>query len=350
MILYRYIVREVMTTFVGVTSVLFLIFLGGLVIRFLPDVSSGSIPVDKFLPIIGVRILEELIVGIPFAFFLALMVAIGKLFSESELIAAYACGLQRTKVLTTVVVVAFILSMLVGIVSIVLAPMADQRYQEILAEIEQKSELSSITPGKFVPLSGGGLIYAETGDENGLFGNVSIFDTTTTGQSVVNANTLAEGANRENGKLLIFGDGIKTTRTKESNEVQITEFKEYGVKIETKNVSPAHSLYAVPVAELWGSTDPARIAELQWRISTPLMMLVLAVVAVAISRYKPRSGKYGRLIIAIVIYMVYSHLIMSSKVAIKHSTISPSIGIWWVHLMIFMVFIALFFYQEKRAG
>lgn len=350
MILYRYIVREVMTTFVGVTSVLSLIFLGGLVIRFLPEVSSGAIPIDKFLPIVGIKILEELIVGIPFAFYLSLIIALGKLFSESELIAAYACGLQRSKVMKTIVIVAVMLALVVGLVTTVLAPLADQRYQEILAEIEQKSELASITPGKFVPLSGGGLIYAETGDEQSHFGNVSIFNSTATEQTVINAISLAEGEDRQNGKMLVFREGIKTTREKDNNEVQITEFDEYGVKLETKRVSPAHSVYAVPTSELWGSSQPIRVAELQWRISTPLMLLVLAVVAVVISRYQPRSGKYGRLIIAIVIYMVYSHLIMSSKLALKSATLSPSIGVWWVHLAILGAFIALFFYQEKRAG
>ena len=350
MILNRYIFRELLISFIGVTLVLLLIFLGGLLIRFLPDVTSGLIPINKFLPIVGISLLEESVAGIPLAFFLALVISMGKLFSDYELIAAYACGFQRSKLMSIVISLAVVSALLVGAASIVLAPLADQRYREILAEIEQQSDINSIVAGKFIGLSNGGLIYTESGDNVDGFENVSIFQSTLDEYLVINAKTLSEGEDSANKKLLIFRDGARTTLSKDSMEVKITSFSEYGVQTKLKEVTPAHSMYALPVSVLWGSNNPYHIAELQWRISTPLMVLVLAVVAVAISRYKPRSGKYGRLFIAIAIYMIYSHLIMSSKVAIVQKTIPPIIGMWWVHLSILLIFPSLFISQERRAG
>jgi lipopolysaccharide export system permease protein len=349
-ILYRYILRELLHSFFGVTAVLFLIFLGGLLVRFLPDVSSGIVPIDKFLPIIGVRILEELVVGIPFAFFLALVVSIGKLLSESELIAAYACGFQRSKLMVVVLILAITLAMLVGTVSIILAPLADQRYQEIRAEIEQSSEINSIVSGRFIELSGGGLFYAEGGEHATGFRNISIFNSSTTEYSVINSKTLAEGEGMLGRKPFIFRNGIKTRLLKDTQEVEQSLFSEYGTHLDTKMITPSHSIYAVPATVLWASRNPAHVAELQWRIATPLMMIVLAVVAVSISRYEPRAGKYGRLFVAIVIYMIYSQLIMSSKVAIAHQDIPSVLGMWWVHLSVMAVFAGLFVYQEQRAG
>ena len=350
MILYRYIARELLSSFLGVTFVLFLIYLGGLMMRVLPDVSNGSIPIEQFLPIISVKILEELIIGIPFSFFLALIVSIGKLLSEHELIAAYACGFQRSKLMMVVTALALFLSLLVGIVSISLAPLADQHYRKIMAEIEQSSELNSIVAGRFVGLSGGGLIYAESGNNKTGFNKVSIFDSTSNKYSVINAERLSGIKSTDSGKIFLFENGTKTTLLRESREVKKTVFDEYGVLVEKKNVMPAHSMYGVPTSVLWSSQDPLHIAELQWRLSLPLMVLILGMVAVSVSRYKPRSGKYGRLFSGIVIYLIYSQLIMNAKVGIVQQTIPPIIGMWWVHLSVVLIFITLFIYQERRAG
>jgi lipopolysaccharide export system permease protein len=55
------------------------------------------------------------------------------------------------------------------------------------------------------------------------------------------------------------------------------------------------------------------------------------VIAVPLSRLKPRQGRYARLWVAVVIYLVYSNLITLGRSWIEHGTVPASIGLWWTH-------------------
>ena len=90
---------------------------------------------------------------------------------------------------------------------------------------------------------------------------------------------------------------------------------------------------AKPTRELWGSSAPADIAQLQSRVSTPLMAIVLTLIAVPLSKLRPRQGRYGRVGFAILVYFVYSNLLTAAKVWVEKGELSPLIGVWWVHLL-----------------
>ena len=99
MILYRYITREIVTVFIGVITVLFLILLGTLMVRYLSEVAAGTIAKEFLIPLVAIRALETWVLVVPLSFFLALIIALGRMNGESELIAAYACGFERKKLL-----------------------------------------------------------------------------------------------------------------------------------------------------------------------------------------------------------------------------------------------------------
>ncbi len=60
-----------------------------------------------------------------------------------------------------------------------------------------------------------------------------------------------------------------------------------------------------PRPALLESALPADRAELEWRISYPISVLVLALLAVPLSRSAPREGRYARLGIGLLGYIVY---------------------------------------------
>jgi lipopolysaccharide export system permease protein len=82
---------------------------------------------------------------------------------------------------------------------------------------------------------------------------------------------------------------------------------------------------------LLGSDDPEDQAELQWRIAAPLGTLLLALLAVPLAHTTPREGRYGKLVLGIVAYLVYSNLLALGQAWIAKGYVSPAIGLWWVH-------------------
>ena len=63
------------------------------------------------------------------------------------------------------------------------------------------------------------------------------------------------------------------------------------------------------------------------------MALVLTLIAVPLSRLRPRQGRYARVGFAIVVYFVYSNLLYAAKVWLEKGELSPEIGVWWVHAL-----------------
>jgi lipopolysaccharide export system permease protein len=98
--------------------------------------------------------------------------------------------------------------------------------------------------------------------------------------------------------------------------------------------------------ELLGSSAPQDIAQLQFRASSPIMALVLTLLAVPMSRLRPRQGRYARVGFAIVVYMVYANLLSAAKVWVEKGQLPPAIGVWWVHLLL----LAFGLYLIRREG
>ena len=117
------------------------------------------------------------------------------------------------------------------------------------------------------------------------------------------------------------------------DDFRVIEFREHGIPIATPaghSQAPRIPTPSRP-ASCSGSTIPSDIAQLQFRASTPLMALVLTLIAVPLSRLRPRQGRYARVGFAIVVYFVYSNLLSAGKVWLEKGDLPPAVGVWWVH-------------------
>ena len=76
------------------------------------------------------------------------------------------------------------------------------------------------------------------------------------------------------------------------------------------------------------STVRKDIAELQYRLSTPFSTVLLALLAVPLSRAAPRQGKYAKIFTATVVFSAYYFLGLMIKSFINNAAISNFPGIW----------------------
>ena len=86
-------------------------------------------------------------------------------------------------------------------------------------------------------------------------------------------------------------------------------------------------------AGLVASTDPELVAELHWRIGVPMATLILALIAVPLSRSQPRQGRYGRLAIGLLVFIIYFNLLSAGKAWLEQSAVPGYVGLWWVHAL-----------------
>ena len=95
----------------------------------------------------------------------------------------------------------------------------------------------------------------------------------------------------------------------------------------------------IPDLVLAGSREAS--AELQWRIAVPLSTVLLAFLAVPLSRSRPRAGRYGRIALGLLVFIIYLNMLNAAKAWVEQGTLSPVVGLWWVHGIVLALTLAL---------
>jgi lipopolysaccharide export system permease protein len=103
-ILDRYILREVTLTWLAVTGVLLVILVSNQLARVLERAAESRFPREIVLTLIGFTSLQNLTVLIPVGLLLAIVLAFGRLYHESEMAAVHACGVGVVRLYVPVLV------------------------------------------------------------------------------------------------------------------------------------------------------------------------------------------------------------------------------------------------------
>jgi lipopolysaccharide export system permease protein len=124
-------------------------------------------------------------------------------------------------------------------------------------------------------------------------------------------------------------------------------FREHGIPFEAReSLHEDLKEEAMTLMELLDTPGPGTIAELQWRFSIPIMLLVLTLIAVPLSRAPPRQGRYNNLALGILVYLIYTNMLGASKAWVEDELISPVIGLWWVHAL-FLLFAVIMLMRQN---
>jgi len=334
-ILDRYIFREIATAWLGVTMVLLLILLTNQFARVLGDVAKGKLPKDAAFDVIGLSAVQYLTILVPIGLFLAIMLALGRLYRDSELPAMMACRVGPAGIYRPMSWLMVPLVFGVAWLSIEGGPWAMINVDRIGAEARRQADLASIEPGQFTVFGPDrAVVYGHAVTPQGQMEKVFMQRKVDNGAIEVVISEIGEMVESDDPdvRLLVLRDGRRYEGVPGTTEFRVIEFAEHGVPYRLPSVKTAAPRpRAMAFLELMRSDEPEHIAEFQWRLGVPLSTIILAILAVPLSRSQPRAGRYGRLAIGLLVFIIYLNMMSAAKAWIEQSTISPALGIWWVH-------------------
>ena len=172
-ILDRYIFREIATTWLAVTVVLLMILLTNQFARVLGEVAKGKLPKGAAMDVIGLSAVQYLTVLVPIGLFLSIMLALGRLYRDSEMPAMMACRVGPSGVYRPLIWLTVPLVLGVAWLAIDLGPRALQTVERIGAEARREADLASIEPGRFTVFGPGrAVVYGERVTADGFMENV----------------------------------------------------------------------------------------------------------------------------------------------------------------------------------
>ena len=336
-ILDRYIFREIAQTWLAVTLVLLSILLTNQFARVLGDVAKDKLPKDAIFQIIGLTGLQYLTILVPIGLFLSVMLALGRLYADSEMPAMMACRVGPVGIYRPLSWILIPLVAGVAWLAMDVAPRALMEIERIGMEARRQADLASIEPGRFTSdKSGGAVVYAENVLGPGTVEKVFLQRRADDGRIEV---VIAErGEQRDsddpNTRFFVLFNGRRYEGIPGTSNFRVMKFAEHGIPYRLPGVEdPELEPRAMQTVGLITSSDPAHVAEFHWRIGVPLATLILALIAVPLSRSQPRQGRYGRLAIGLLVFIVYFNLLSAGKAWLEQSTVPGSIGLWWVHAL-----------------
>ncbi len=309
--------------------VLVAIFLAYSLTRFLTDAASGLLDGGEVLRLTLLKGVIALEVLLPLALYFGIIIGFGRLNANSELTAMRAGGLRRGRLQRPLLVASVLLAALVAALSLSVRPWAYSELFTLRDAARASSELDRIKAGRFYLYDDGeravyvDRIARDGGRLTGIFirnrngndteiitapsGVLEPFATPRSHRLVLNEASIFRNVRDEADFLGRFG----------TLSLSLDALKPIDHEYRTKSADTA----ALILSELADDR-----AELQWRLSTPVSTLLLALTAMALTDHRPRQARYARVPAAIGIYALYFNLVGVGRTWVEQQTL-PSL--WW---------------------
>jgi len=349
----RYVLREVAMSLAGVTVVLLATLVSYQLARILGIAAELGFPHDIVLALIGLTTLENLMVLVPISMLLAAMLALGRLHHESEMVAVRACGIGPERLYLPVYALALPVAVALAWLTFIVGPEARNGAEALRGRGMRDAEFGQLEPGTFRTYADGkAVFYAEQSGDDGRL--IHVFTQQNTGERVEIATAAwAEQRILHGGRtqIVVLHDGERIEGIPGQAGFRRIRFAEHGIPVVVPEAGAGRTVpERKPSQELFGSASLVDIAELQRRISLPVMVLVLAFIAVPLSALRPREGRYARVAIAVLLYFIYANLLSAAQVWIEKGRLPPEAGTWWVHALFLIGGLVMLHRQSPISG
>lgn len=329
-VLDKMIMKDVLKTVIAVLTVLVVIIVSRKFIKILAQAVEGNIANETVLNLLGLKMVVATATFLPAATFMAVLMVLGRMHREQEMAAiASAGGGIRTIYRSVMLMIIPLCVASVGL-SMYAAPWAEAQTKLMMHQDKQSADIRGISAGRFSEYSDGELIfYTESVDEAGTMQGIFVQNKQGDKLGVVNAK-YGRLQQQDGGLYLILQQGERLQGIPGQKDYSIEKFDEYAVLVEKKATTLSLERDAFATKDLWYSAELRDIAELQDRLNGPLGVLLLAFLAVPLSRLSPRGGVYGSVLAAFGIYFVYGNLQRVNHSWVISGNLPPWLGYVWV--------------------
>jgi len=330
LILTRYFLRELLISTFVITGILMMIVVSARLVVHLNKAVMGIIPPEAVFYTIVYNSPSFLQLILPLGFYISILLVYGRMHSENEMTVLYATGFGPKEVFKITTVPVAVMMVLIGFLSMWLAPTAADKLDTYYQKQQQESEFSFITPGRFNAIGKSKVSYAETlSTDRTEMQKVFMAD----GNSLILADSGRQYVNPETGsRYLELTKGRRFNGSAGQNELQTMSFDSYSVKIaEESSVAKKARKEAISTATLIKSDNRYHKASLHYRIGLFLLVPIIVIMAFPLSHVPPRKGRYGKVLPAIILYMVYYTTLITARKWMEQGVTPIWLGLWWLH-------------------
>ncbi len=341
LLFFGHVLREIAIAVVSVSVVLLLLLVTNQVASVLRRAAEGEIPASVVLELARLSVGENSVVILPIALLLGIMLALGRLYHDSEMAAAQACGLGRRQLYGPAMTVAFVAALLCGWIAFSAGPAAAKRIFDIRTDALRTALTRGLSPGQFRSLGSGAVLYFRERDADGLLREVffqrPVAADRAEGTVEVMVAHSASYSLSADGSLytVILHDGKRHEGVPGKGAWRTLSFARLTVPIPV----PTSTAYRgradmLSTRQLLDDPTPRNLGELHWRVASVIITLLLGMLAVPLAKLRPRQGRYARVGWGVLLYATYANLLIAGRTMLEQQRVPSWVGLWWVHVLV----------------
>ena len=346
-IFFRHVLRDILLATLVVGLVLLVVLLTYQLAFVLGRAADGQVPGDIVLELVVLTLRGNLTLILPFAVLLGTTLGLGRLYHDSEMAAAQACGIGTGTLFAVAAVVTGATTLLAAWSAFVDAPAAARGVVQLRTEALRTAVTRGLTPGQFRSLGSGATLYFRAQDADGTLRDVFVqrdVPTTVGRMQIVLAARARYSLSADSTFYRIeLTDGQSHAGVPGTGDWQITTFGQQTIRVPTPQATlPGKPRVDVlPTGALWSASEPRLQGELHWRIAWVIDVIVLGLLAVPLARLHPRQGRHARLPWAVLLFAIYAGLLSAGRTMLERGDMPPVLGLWWVHALAALLGLAL---------
>lgn len=333
----------------AVALVLGIVLVAGRFTRYLGQAARGDLPGGLILELMAYQMPGFFSLILPVSLFLGILLALGRMYLESEMAVLAACGVGDGRILRYLLFPCCCLTAVMAYISLYAAPAGIFQLEALVAKQESQSGFQLVSAGRFYTSKSGGVtrtMYAGGISDDGrkLMGLfiAEMSDKTDSKPAVVRAEEGEQYVDPVSGRrYLQLSRGHRFAGEPGTAAFEVISFDKYTSKLDDpKAVRVSSKAQGMDTFELVSKKTNEGLAELYWRISLPLMVPILLLSAVPLARVSPRQGRYYKMIPAMMFYMAYLGLLIYGREWIVDGVVPFWLMLLGVHLLFFSIALA----------
>ena len=355
----KYIRHNLVTLFFAIIFIIGLVVFGNQFVLMLQESVERGIPLQELMPLVSFKMIRDVSLILSLSLFLAIILTISQLYKNSEAVVMNSLGLSDKHFIVFIQPLVLLSFVIIFFLTIYAVPWAMQQKNIMEEETKNASEFSFITVGEFEVFKQGKIVFyaSESKPLDTIEGQnmeeIFIYAFDNEKPVILLASEAKKYIDSESKSIYLrLKDGVRYQGIPGNENINILNFDLYDLEIVSGELQKSIVIYTKiegkSTLDLIKEGGRYANAELQWRLSQPITVLILSVIGVFLGKTSPRGGKGVNLLIGIIVFMLYYNGLLIAKSAIELGQMDPIIGLWGVHLLMVLLLLLLYQFRQMR--
>ncbi len=364
-IIHRYILKEIAFPFFMILFILTFVLLMGKILQLMDLMVNKGIRVFDIGLLIIYLMPSFLMFTIPISFFVAIMMGLGRLSSDNELIVMKASGISLYEISKPILLAAVVIFFLTAVTSYFLVHQGNYATKILLFDVARQKASAGIKEKVFNDDFKGILLYADKIPVSGDYmDGVLISDTRNSDEQTTIIATRAYLVANPNAMTvtLRLEDGATHSVDRGLNNYRKMDFARYDIKLDlgaamTEEKAKTKASTEMTAGEILKrmqdrkikDTDLRELAiEIQKKLSIPVSTLVFCILGIPLGIRKHRTAKFWGFSIGLAVVLAYYLIRLGGEALAETGQLTPFIGTWTPNILLGIVGIYLFYWAAEE--